>query len=349
MTDKVIAKCYDKDIVSHITPEYFNDLYYVENVGSNKYTFKLFNPQNTTSSYLTVICSHFNCLGHYKHFRIAGSIRKWWFGNMSVDDFTKSDYEAAIKYLFALLEIHICEARHFILSVIEVGLNINFRIPFPEIASRIVGYKNSCYTRISYAGTGICYETKTKSKFFRFYNKIEEIAKDFKNIRLKSFEEAKFLEDYEGENIQRIEFNLEKPSEIQKELGFNNIEDSIIHFDAFYSYFWKQMQHIQFSDVFIKMPAIESPINNYKDFQKHMAKIGIKISGVVYVYELIKQIKNGKARNRAKKFIKSDSGEINIYDKSAFLIAAKSQMLKSMHKSGCLFLVRKLFLNKSAA
>jgi hypothetical protein len=356
MVDNMIVKCFEGRITKHLTPEFFRNKHFVWNKGINDYTFKLKNPENMTSSYLEIVCAHINSDEKKVFFQIRGSLRKWWYGDMSVKDFSKKDYEDAISLLFDILAVSKRKMKYFCIARIEVGMNIFIKTPCSEILSRIVGFtknKSKPYSRNSYEGTGIVFETKTNGNFLKLYDKVKEISKNFKkNSLIKDFKEesqAQFLKDYTGKNILRIEFTLAMRSKIKKELGFDNLEDSVSHFDTSYSYFWEQIKNIQFGDVFNKIQTLKRPIENYKEVLIHFAKIGMNISGIEFVNEIIKQIKNRNVRRKVRKLFAETSDGICSNVKDAFMKDVRNRMLFSMCHSKCLFLVEKLHLNKIPA
>ena len=130
MIDNMTIKSYWDRITKHLTAEFFEDKYYVKKEGNNDYTFKLYNPENMTSSYLKIVCAHINTIGQNVHFKIKNSLRKWWFGDKSIKDFSKHDYEAAINLLFPLV---------FILGTIQSGvLKLGAKYVFANIFMWVV-------------------------------------------------------------------------------------------------------------------------------------------------------------------------------------------------------------------
>ena len=348
MIDNVTIKCFENIITKHLSPEYFRNKYDVKSVGINDYTFKLYNPENLTSSFLRIVCSHIGSDEKYVFFSITGSLRKWWFGDKSIKDFSKQDYVAAINLLFEILEIPQRERKNFFMPRIEVGMNNPVKVSCIEILNKIVGYKNNCYFRNSYK-TGIVYQSKT-NKGIKLYDKIEEISKDFKNKRIKDFDESQFLNDNKGRNLLRIEFTIGGgQSKVNKELGFDNLEDSIVHFDNLYSYFWKQLQHIQYSDAYNDVPSMDFTGKSYKDFLIYLAHIGKRKLGIECSDRIIRQL-NPVDRRKAKKLLHDENYSPKFpYDIHRFMINIRNNMLLPMYKSKCLFLVKKLSLNKLSA
>jgi len=339
-------------ITKHITPEFLESKYFVKNIVNHDYVFKLYNPVNTTSSYLRIECPHFDKAEHHTSFSIKNSLRQWWYGDKSVKDFSKPDFEAAINQLFDILEVPQEEKRYFFISRIEIGMNIFVKVPCSEIINRIVGYKSNSYLRNSYAGTGIVYETKTYNNFIKLYDKVEKISKCFKNKRIKDFEEEQFLKDYGDKNILRIEFMIDGgQARINDELGFNNLEDCIINFGNLYDYFWKKLQHIKYNDIDDEISIDDVIYGSYKDSVIRLAKVGLRFLGNERVDRKIKQTKDYNMKRKLKKLYESPLEKVCSYNIRAFMIDIRNQMLHSLYKSRCLFLVKKLSLNlrKSAA
>jgi len=338
MLDNMTIKCYDEKATKHFTSDFFESKYgMVERIGVNEYSFKLYNPDNKTSSFLRIECPHLNCKGEPVCLEITGSIRKWWFGNKSTKDFSKQEYSAAINLLFEILEIPQKWKKNFIISKVEVGMNIYVKQPCSEILNRVTEYRSSCYLRHSHP-TGIAF--KAKSKEIKLYDKIEEISKKFKKKSIKDVEESQFLENNKDKNLLRIEFKINCKSE----LGFNNLEDSIIFFDDLYFYFWKKLRYIKYNNNELG----EFTGKNYKDFLKYLAYVGIDSLETEIFEKMIKQL-NKNAKREARKLYETSSTESCSYNKFQFFRDIKIQMLYSMKESRNLYLVKELFLKKQSA
>ena len=340
-------KCYNDRITKRFTPEFFEDKPYVEYKGNNDYTFKLYNPENKTSCYLTVVCASINKKGEEVDFHITGSLRKWWYGGMSVKDFSKQDFETAINRLFDILEVSKKKKIHFFISSIEIGLNINVKLSCSEIVKRIVEYKNSHYERKPYK-TGIKYESK-KIMGIKMYDKVEEIAKKFKDKLKKKPEEEQFLKDYAGKNIMRIEFKIQQKANMDKKLSFNNLEDCITYFGLLYFYFWGQIQYIQYSDAYNNMPYMDCKGKSDKEFNDYLRYVGIWYLGIERIEEMTKELKNRTMRGKIKSFFEKDSYknptlENCPYDENAFMMDIKRQILYSMKDSKFLKLFKDVIL-----
>jgi len=345
MIDNITLKYYEAKEIKHLTPDFFRSKYDVGIVGINDYTFNLYNSENKSSSFLKVVCSHIDSAGNYVSFRIQGSLRKWWYGDKSVKDFNKKDFNTAINFLLEFLEVSESQRKFFLISRIEIGLNIFVKVPCSEILSRIVGYKKGKhYSRNTYGDTGIVYETKTNRNHVKMYDKVEEIAKDFKKKFLKSFEEDQFLKDYADNNILRIEFSIATKSKICDKLGFDNLQDSIDNFDNLFCYYWEQIKGIQFSNAYDSIPIMDFTDKSDKEFTDYLKIVGIYTLKLERVERMVKQLKNRSMRAKIKKLHESPMITFCSYDQKAFMINIKNQMLLPMYHSGCLYLVKVLFL-----
>ena len=345
MYDKMTIKCCDDRIIKHLTPKFFRNTPCAKIVGVNDYKFLLYNLMNTTSSNLAITCAHINSAEKNVYFQIENSLRKWWFGDKSIEDFSKEDYEAAINRLFDILEIPQTERKYFIISEIEVGMNINTKRPCAEILNRIVGYRSNCYSRDAYK-TGIAYKAKTKG--IKFYDKVEEISKKLKNKRIKSIEEKQFLKNTMGKNVLRIELSaIYGKSKIKKTLGFDNLEDSIIHFDNLYQRFFEHLQHICYDNIDDDMLSADFTNMTTQEFGEWIWRYAMDKLGKERVDRIVKPQK--RSVKRKVKWLYANPLLIECtYNKNAFLKDIKIQMLYSMQKSRCLHLVKKVFLKKSA-
>ena len=345
MIDNFKLKCFNERITRQLTPDFLNGKYAVKIIGDNDYKFKLYNSKNLTSSYLTIVCQHINSAGKPKHFSIDGSIRKWWFGDKSLKDLSIMDYADAINSVFEILEIPQKDRKYFVISRIEIGMNVFVKLPCYEILNRIIGYKSISYSRNAYK-TGIVYKSATKIGI-KMYDKIEEISKDFKNKRIKSFDEAQFLKENKEKNALRIEFTPKEPAKIKKELGFNDLENSTVHFDKFYSYFWEQLQHIQYDNAYNLTSDIDFSDIGGKEFDDLLLICGVIHLGIERIDIALKQPHFKYRRAKVKKLRKKYPVEDCPYNRLSFLKDVKIEMLYSMQKSGCLHLVKEgLLKNK---
>lgn len=350
MIDKIELECRNNEIMAHLTPDFFRGRGDVEIMGYNKYAFKLFNSllSRKTSGYLKITCSHINEKGDYVPFKIGNSIRKWQLGKESEKDLSKKDFEEAINQLLEILNLSHEALRYFDITHIELGLNIKMKRPYAEAKKMIFGYGENRYKRNSYE-TGDTFHVT--SKYVTFYDKKEEISTKIKKCLIKNFDDDKYLKDNADKNITRIEVKYRSQSKIKKELGFTNLEDCVTHFNTLYCHYWNELSNIQFSDVFTGiLPSEECLIKNYTEFLFHFAEIGMKYVGAEYVGQEIKRMKNRNARMYVrKKLLENPSKRTCLYDKRAFMIDIRNRMLLSMYHSGCLNLVKPLFLDKPIA
>jgi hypothetical protein len=279
-------------------------------------------------------------------FRISGSIRKWWFGDKSLEDFAKFEYEKAINYLFDILDIPKCDWKYFTISGIEVGKNISIKVPCFVVKESTARFKNSCYEMSSYK-TGIRFQSKSKKFVAKIYDKVEEISKDFKRKRIREPEENKFLKEHGDKNILRVEYTVSGgKNNVSEQLGFNNIEESIIHFENLYDFFMECSRHFQFCSNVI--PTFDARGKKDSEFIDFAIKVLTHVFGIAKVDRMAGQLKYRKMRVRIKRVQENTFGEIGLYGKLAFLHDVQRALLYSMQKSKCLNLVRDVLLKKRA-
>ena len=202
MIDNITFWCKEISVIRHLTKSFFEeqkDLY--ENF-NNKHTFKLYNPDNYQAKNYMRICS----FGFGNFLTVNGSLRKWYLGESSIgdtlNDFTY-EYEDAIKLLLSLLGIKYSKAKYLNIARIEIGINVVVKESCAEILHRIVEYRSARYEPAPRRGY-----KKFESKGFNLtvYNKVAEISKDFRNKRIKTMDEERFLNENEDKDILRIEF-----------------------------------------------------------------------------------------------------------------------------------------------
>jgi len=151
---------------------------------------------------------------------IKGSLRKWFFGNYSVNDLTLASFIDATKHLAEMLGLSwetLCAASA---TQIEFGFNVPISIPFSELSRKIVSYgthrnktvRGKCRTKGNY---GTLYFGEHKSK-----NKSKEENEHDCDFRLKIYDKCKEIEDKRDfiddtnsvspiRDIMRIEFTAD--------------------------------------------------------------------------------------------------------------------------------------------
>lgn len=317
MIDNIRIICKDVEIVSHLTNSYFGKRSSLFERFNNQFTFKMFNPNDFDKSSFMRVESY-----NGKFLRIIGSLRKWYFGKHSLRDFSKNEYEDAVKFMLSLLEIPFAKCNSLYLSKIEVGLNVKVSIPSEEIIRRFTGFKSSCYVKGERQGFRF-YETKSLEVIM--YDKIREISKDFIHKRhVKTLEEESFLKKYQNKYYLRIEFKIKK--NVLYHLEFNTLEDSIFLFHKLNVYFWRNAKYIFISEIFNDIPLIDFAKCNGKEFTNYLLYLGIYCIGV----DRFNEIKNRKIRYKYKKLISAPIGRAINYDKILFIKEVNKQLVSTM-------------------
>jgi len=206
---------------SHLTPKFFSarketfERYY------SPFRYKLWNGEiQRKGCYLTVEAYN---VGTLKSLRIVGSLRKWYYGEDSLEDLTRKDFICAIKLLSEKLQIPYDEFLKFDFYKVEIGRNIRLKVPVASFLSLVAGFSSNSYILRQENGWRHFRTCRFKATL---YDKIKEIKKKSKKGLIKELDENHL--PFEELNVLRVEFTIMGgKAEIQKKLGFSSIYDFV--------------------------------------------------------------------------------------------------------------------------
>ena len=158
---------------------------------------------------------------------IYGSLRKWYYGALSMDDLTRYDTFMALKCLAESIGLTYEEFASHPLSSVEIALNLDFAgLRYYEVASQICYFKDSRYRSGEWDEN---YKRFRTAKFSgKIYDKVDEIKKSMNKgrtpIEIKG--QDKFLSLYGNRNILRVEFKAHGgANRVDKYLKIRTVRD----------------------------------------------------------------------------------------------------------------------------
>ena len=154
---------------------------------------------------------------------IYGSLRKWYYGALSMNDLTRYDTFVALNRLAENIGLTYEKFALYPLSSVEIALNLDFAgLKYYEVASRICSFKDSRYR------SGELDENYRRFKTAKFsakiYDKVDEIKKSMK--KGEKIGQDKFLSQYGKANIIRAEFKAYGgANKVSRYLGISIVGD----------------------------------------------------------------------------------------------------------------------------
>ncbi len=325
MLDNFIAILRERSIFNHLDYKYFekNSEYFVPiKYTIDKYKIKSrFSGSNTAHLKIEVFLET-------NFIRISGSLRKWFYGQLSLKDFTLADLEDALKLLGTILNISFEDLKKFEFSTIEIGLNIPSKVDFSYFKNEIKGFKNSTYNHPVINKTSLTFSNKSFKLIV--YDKVEEIKSKIKKKRLlKDIEEENFFDITTKMNYFRIEFKITKgKSRIHSRINIETIGDLLEQFKELFIFFWVNVNKLEFlsenKDVLVFAPKNKT----IKEMNDYFMKVGMKSFGYESALELTNQLKNEHKRQE-RRFVKSTFASIQ----NENVIQIKAEFLKTVRKA----------------
>jgi len=313
-------------LISHLNKNFFeeNDMFIKFN---NEYTYKLFNPENRLDiAFLRIEINEFST-----YLNIVGSIRKWYYGEKSLQDFTLYDFIKAIEILSSALEIPFNLFGQFSISMTEIGLNIRVSEKCSNIINMIVGFKSSCYETSTFRGYK---KFKTASFEIKLYDKLNQIIGK-KNQRkfIKSTEETEFINDNLNKNWLRVELKISKGKNITKRIGFKTVGEFIDNFNDLYLYYWVNIQELQFSEMNTTIPNFEPENKSDKEFSDFLDLVAIYTLGIEVAIQMARKLKYRRMTTKIKKISENSIVEFSTYNKKRFCMNVMGQIVLNLIKS----------------
>ena len=296
MEDKIEIKSYNESIFNAIAlkkgSQYFREI-------KKDWKYKVYNPKiRTHCSHMTI---QFNTslneeTGEItKSLFIIGSLRKWYFGQLSFQDFTEITYRKALKLFAHTIGISLEELRSFTLSSIEIGINCRMDVDINYIKKGIYQFRDKRYQK-KYDVTSIKFKSKKGIVTLKIYDKYQEIYDKCINKRIKSYEEEEFIKMHQHENNIRIELSLRGGQDLINKTLFRlrkgtkiTIGTTIEHFDTLYTFFWTEVQKIKVS----ALGGLKEPQpRKSKDINTYTTAYYIEKEGIEAYKRITKKLSN---------------------------------------------------------
>ena len=326
--------------IKHLTQKYLNDRPSLFENFNNRYTFKLYNPDNMSKNYIKIICIY------GKSLLIQGSLRKWYLADYSVgdtfDDFIQQEYNDALKLVFSLLEIPNEKRKYFYFSRLEIGLNILVSETCEEIMKRFCEYKDARYKKtIPEVG---CIKFASKSMSLTIYDKIAEISTNLK----KNANREMFISENKDKNYLRMEFTLKGGRKrVKDRIIIGNLEESVECFNWFFLYFWDEIQKIQFSEIYEIRPIFDTQGEKVstKKLMDFFKLLGMFDLGSDEVNILAKETNDPQyVRRQVREIQENTPIRFSKYNKISLLADIKKQLTCLMERGDCSHLEKYLVI-----
>lgn len=250
------------------------------------------------------------------YLRITGSLRKWYYGQQSLNDFTVNDFIRAIRMLGDYLGISYSDMLTMNLGSVEIGINVRSKFNFTTFKPYITGYKNNTYLP-SVHRTSVSYSNKSFS--IKIYDKVEEIITKSKlKKRILNFEEIEFFERVNNKNFIRVEFKLSHgKARIYSKAKIKTLGDTIHNFNYLYLFFWNSLHELQFSSAGLETIEFVPKNGSAKEFKDYLIEYALNSLGYENVISMIDRLKKENQRQvrmkiRRKFIAKENQRAINI-------------------------------------
>jgi len=313
MIDNIKLWSDNYSIIKHLDKNFFEERNGIFTKFNNDYTFKLFNPDNNANKAYLRIQINESCT----YLKITCSLRKWYYGEKSLQDFSLNDFIEAIELLSSALDIPFDMFCQFPFSMTEIGLNVKVTEKCNNILNMIIGYKNSSYKAATFNG----YKRFEIGGFgIKMYDKFAEInGSKSKRTYIKLPNETNFINENINKNWLRVELKITKGKNITKRLGYKTIGEFIANFNDLYLYFWENIQEIQFSEIYDKMPIFDIENKSDKKMNDYFRLVGMHTLGRDIVNLMISKLKNRRMSRKISKILDDPNLKFSTYGKLSFL------------------------------
>ena len=327
MYDNLSIITADYLVISHLSESFFTSRNLVFEKIYNQNAYKLYNPKNEfNKAPLRVQLDEFG-----RSIRIKGSIRKWYFGENSLEDFTLKSFIECVNLISNVLEVPFQKFCQFNVSIAEIGMNIKATEKCSTVLNMIVGYKSACYEVAIFKGYK---RFKTANFEIKLYNKFDEIIRNKRNKTfIKTIDEADFIKENKNKNWIRIELKITQGKNLIKRIGYKTIGEMIDKFNDLYLYYWDSIQDLQFSDIYAKIPLFNPENKSDKEFMDYIKVVGINTIGVENINQMASKLKHRRMRSSIKKIYDSQSIRFSSYDKVKFCNNVMGQIVLNLIKS----------------
>lgn len=277
--------------------------------------------------------------------KMVGSLRKWYFGTLSLEDFTEKTFFDALTLFARALGISLQELCTFVLSYIEVGFNYRTNIGIEMIKKSFLNFKSRRYKR-SEDEFSITFSSRRNKHASRggnckktsliIYDKFQEIKEKYITQRIKSHEETEFIERNQSKRHLRIEFkitggqNYINQTIFKSNYGRITIGFLLKNFDMLYTYFWDEARNIHILAISDHNPLL---LQTSKDITDSMIYDFIQNNPKEF-YKRTQNIKERGYRKRILKRISRFQTKQLKYNKERFLQNIRCRLYCLIGKDG---------------
>jgi hypothetical protein len=267
--------------------------------------------------------------------KITGSLRKWYYGQLSLSDFTKYDYIKAIRLLAECLGVSYDDMLTMEYSSVEIGMNVSSKTDFSTFKQDIKGFKNKTYKSVVYE-TAIYF--KNGSLEVKMYDKIEEIKTKLKSKkRIMDIDEIDFLESNKNKISFRVEFKISKgKSRIYSKTKIKTIGDAIDNFNELYIFFWNSLKELQFGTDECTTLEFNPEIGSTKEYNDYLIDYALNSLGYDNAIALTRKLNKQNQRQVRMKIIRKYKAKENqslINVKNEFFRTVRNEMIMALYKN----------------
>ncbi len=300
---------------------------------NNQHTFRLYHPLRKSERDAELQIKSIDT----KNFvMITGSIRKWYLGNLSMDDLSKDSLYEALSLIAKELNIPIHNLLSFNISKIEVGLNMKL-ISENKILNKIVGFKNAYFEPALYRHSRSYFSANLK---FTIYRKAAEIIKRIQKNKqgIRTEEERTFKRMNINNESLRIEYKiLGGKKEVAERLDIEKatFKEILENYDKLYHFFWTNCQHINVHSKTDKALTFNEKKYTRKNLHEYFEYIGMYTLGLDTCLEMAHSSNDrGAKRNIQNCWEKYHTKLNDPYSKAIFLRQIRAELLIKLSVDG---------------
>lgn len=170
---------------------------------------------------------------------ISGSLRKWYYGALSMNDLTRYDTWAVLTRLADALGIPYNEFRELSISSVEVGLNLDLgNLNCDNIKNRIRSFKDARYKCMDADGYKVFKTGRNSGKVYDKVNETRMVINKMKDrLGVDRFENR-----YLRKNILRVEFKAYGgANSVGRFLGIRTVDDMVDKYN------WVTLQWLRYA------------------------------------------------------------------------------------------------------
>lgn len=343
MIDNCSLVCFDWDIIKHLGPNYFEVNNAYQKIMNQENSYKLYNGKTGIDCHFLKIMM----MPEVKKIIIIGSIRKWYYGASSLNDFSKNDLYECYQLLANLLSLEISDFLKFWINSIEIGLNITYNQNITLLFNKATRYKSQSYAKKTDENSIKFY---TPNESIILYNKTEEIISQIKRKKIvKSDVEKEYLQKVlKPKKIIRVEIKFQGgKSKINEKIKIENLSELLENYNYLFDIYWKNVRKLEFGG-YNKDLMFCPQKGTIKELSDFFMKYSLNKLGYEGINSLIMQLEKPVRRQAKRQFVKKlDTLNVSsINYKNLLLQRITIAIILLLKRDDNLGRVRSLFLDK---